>query len=219
MKKLSTHLKICGVTQTNQALEIASLGVHAIGVIGVESSPRFVPLEDRNEIFKNLLLKYPKVERVLVVANMKDEEIQKNTKSNAYPTVIQLHGNESIEKCRSLKTIHPEVKWWKALQIKNKENIENIKKYADYIDAILLDSWHEKQLGGTGSRINLDLLENEKFKSKLWIAGGISPEWIPNLFKIIKPYGIDCSSKVEITPGIKDINKIKILINTLNKLI
>ena len=68
----TTALKICGITQIDQALEIASLGVDAIGVIGVKKSPRFVEETERRKLFEAITLNAPKVERVWVVADIEE---------------------------------------------------------------------------------------------------------------------------------------------------
>ena len=70
-----TSLKICGITKTEQALEIASLGIDAIGVIGVKKSPRFTKEIERRKLFSELALKHPSIERVWVIADFDDLEI------------------------------------------------------------------------------------------------------------------------------------------------
>ena len=211
----SISLKVCGITQAKQALEIASLGIHAIGLIGVKESPRFVSREKRREIFNQLKINFPKVERVWVVTNIENKELDEVIYSDKSPSVIQLHGDESPKRCEFLKERYPKIKWWKAFRIKTQEDIRNIKEFLPYIDAILLDSWSEKALGGTGEKLSLDLLKEVNFNVPWWLAGGISADWIPELLSKVKPTGIDASSKLEISPGIKDIRKVKLLLETI----
>ncbi len=215
MTKLSTELKICGITQTKQAIEIASLGVNAIGVIGVKNSPRFISAQKRTDIFDSLGNHYPKIKRVLVVADIDDSDIEGVLSQKATPTVFQLHGNESTERIKTLRERYPEVNFWKAFRIRTQEDIESIHQYESIVEALLLDAWSEKQLGGTGNRITLQLIKDIKFKVPWWLAGGISAEWIPQVLSLAKPFGIDASSKLEISPGVKDINKVKSLIKSL----
>ena len=76
MTKSSIKLKICGITQSQQALEIASLGVYAIGVIAVKSSLRFISTDKRVQLFQELSKSFPNTQRVLVVANINDEDLE-----------------------------------------------------------------------------------------------------------------------------------------------
>ena len=105
----TTALKICGITQIDQALEIASLGVDAIGVIGVKNSPRFLQAQNRRKLFNELEIKAPKISRVWVVADIENEELLKAIEGKGVPSIIQLHGNESIQRCSELKVYYPKM--------------------------------------------------------------------------------------------------------------
>ena len=85
-----------------------------------------------------------------------------------------------------------------------------------FIDAILLDSWNKETYGGSGKRIKQQYLEDLSFSKPWWIAGGVSTEWIGEILKNIKPNGIDISSSVETSPGIKDIHKVGLIIKEVN---
>ena len=78
MPKTNTLVKICGITSEGQALQIAKLGVHAIGIISVNDSPRYISAEIKKRIFKTLESLYPKIERVSVVKNCPIDLIIKN---------------------------------------------------------------------------------------------------------------------------------------------
>ena len=217
MTKTSTELKICGVTKIQEALKIASLGVSAIGVIGVENSPRFLPPINRSNLFKKLNASFPKTSRVLVVADITDSNLSEAIKSDGAPSIIQLHGNESKERCIELKQKFPQIKWWKAFRIRSKVDLEFIKEYEDVVDALLLDSWSNNQLGGTGTRLEIDWLKGRKFNKPWWLAGGICEECIPLILNSLNPSGLDASSKLEIAPGIKNIQKIELLIKAIKE--
>ena len=212
MTKSSTKLKICGITQELQALEISNLGAHAIGVIGVPETPRFVTREKRSVIFESLTKQFPKVERVLVVANMDKNELKKEYFEEYRPTTIQLHGDETVGHCQELKKAMPEFKFWKAFRINSKKDLQKVKEYEPHVNALLLDAWSEKGLGGTGTKFQINLLKNNEIEIPWWLAGGISSEWVEDIYKYTSPYGLDASSKLERSPGIKDISKVKDLI-------
>ena len=215
--KKSTAIKICGITKTSQARSIAELKINAIGVIGVKNSPRFVPEEECMKIFNEVEKVSSSIEKVLVIANAKLEEVKCINNRSTPPSVIQLHGNESVDYCRELKNEFPRIKIWKAFRLKAINDLENISQYEKNIDAILIDAWDDKSLGGTGNRVPIELLLNKNFKAPWILAGGISAEIIPEIFSKLRPDGIDASSRLEISPGIKDIKKVASLVREIRE--
>ena len=211
MLEAKTLVKICGITSIDQALQIANLGVDAIGVITVKESPRYVSPNKKKDIFRNLKKYFPDVKRVSVIKNMPIELIRIN--SLEFENVIQLHGDEDLSYCKELRKKFPYIEIWKAFRIKERADIKGIELFSDFIDTVLLDSWNEKTYGGSGIRINSKYLEKIKFSKPWLLAGGISIDWLKQILIDIKPDGIDVSSSIEITPGIKDLNKTKKLLN------
>ena len=217
MNKTNTLVKVCGITSKQQAIQIAEFGVDAIGIISVEESPRFVSAESKKEIFKTLEYMFPKIERVSVVKNYPIDKIIKNFLTNPSETIIQLHGDENIDYCKKIKQEVPNIKLWKAFRIKTKSDLDKIKPYEDFIDAILLDSWNRETYGGSGKKINFNYLEELYFTKPWWLAGGVSLDWIDEILSKIKPNGLDISSSIESSPGVKDLKKTEILIKYLKK--
>ena len=213
----STAIKICGITNPSQAREIAQLSINAIGVIGVKDSPRFVPEEECIKIFNEVEKVSSSIERVFVIANKKLEAIKCINNRSTPPSVIQLHGNESVDYCSELKNQFPTIKLWKAFRLKSINDLKNIDQYERNIDAILLDAWDKNSLGGTGNRIPIELLINKTFKTPWILAGGISAEIIPEIFSKLRPDGIDASSLLEVSPGIKDLEKVESLVRVIRK--
>ena len=216
MPKTNTLVKICGLTSEEQALQVAKLGANAIGIISVEESPRFVSAERKKKIFNTLEIFYPKIERVTVVQNCSIDLIIKNFLGNPSETIIQLHGDEDIDYCKKLREKIPNIGIWKAFRIKTEKDLDTIKYFEDFVDAILLDSWNKETYGGSGKKIKSIYLKNLQFTKPWWLAGGISIEWIDEILTNIKPDGLDISSSIEISPGVKDIAKTANLINRLN---
>ena len=217
MLETKTLVKICGITSIEQALQVAELGTNAIGIISVNESPRYISPEKKKEIFKSLKDLYPNIERVSVVKDIPFDSIIKSFLEEPNETIIQLHGDEDIDYCQKLKQLIPNVGLWKAFRIKNKKDLDKIKPYENFIDAILLDSWNKETYGGSGKRIKQKYLEDLSFSKPWWIAGGVSTEWIGEILKNIKPNGIDISSSIEISPGIKDLEKTKQIIKKIKK--
>ena len=212
----STAVKICGITQLNQAKAIASIGVDAIGIIGVKESPRFLGEDQRKEMFSQLEDDFPKIKRVFVIADLSDDEIDAILKGAGSPSVVQLHGNESCERCEALRTKHPKIEWWKAIRVQSPNDLmTTVLNYKEHVDAVLLDAWSPSELGGTGQRLPLEWLQQTKLEIPWWLAGGISAESIPEILRQVSPFGIDASSRLETSPGIKDIKKVKDLVSAV----
>ena len=217
MLKTKTLVKICGITSIDQAIRVAELGTNAIGIISVNESPRYITPENKKQIFKTLKDLYPNIERVSVVKNTPIDSIIKNFLGEPYETIIQLHGDEDIDYCQKLKEKIPTVRLWKAFRIKNKKDLDKIKNYENFVDAILLDSWNRETYGGSGKKIEKKYLEDLSFSKPWWLAGGISKEWINEIIREVRPNGIDISSSVETSPGIKDIEKVGLIMEEVRK--
>ena len=212
MPKTSTLVKICGLMSEEQALQVAKLGAHAIGIISVEESPRYLSAEKKKKIFNTLESFYPNIDRVTVVQNCPIDLIIKNFLGNPSETIIQLHGDEDIDYCKKIREKIPNIGLWKAFRIKTKKDLDKIQPFEDFVDGILLDSWNEKTYGGSGKKINSNYLKNLQFSKPWWLAGGISIEWIDEILSDIRPDGLDISSSIEIRPGIKNLKATKDLI-------
>tara|TARA_Y100001933_G_scaffold258935_1_gene307873 strand:- start:1329 stop:2012 length:684 start_codon:yes stop_codon:yes gene_type:complete len=219
MADQALSLKICGLTDSNQACDIAAMGVDAIGVIGVPATPRFVEPTRRREIFSTLAREHPRLRRVWVVADLSDEGLASALTGEGQPSVVQLHGEESPERCADLRQLHPSIDWWKALRLREQGDLDRIDAYSTSVDALLLDAWSPEQLGGTGHRLNLAWLEclGARIGSDLpwWLAGGISAEWVPTLVNQISPFGLDASSRLEHSPGVKDLARVEALVEAV----
>tara|TARA_Y100001968_G_scaffold329708_1_gene379712 strand:- start:933 stop:1586 length:654 start_codon:yes stop_codon:yes gene_type:complete len=217
MPKTKTLVKICGVTSEKQALQISKYGADAIGIISVEESPRYISEEGKKKIFTTLRNLYPNIERVSVVKNYPVDLIIKKVLGSPTESIIQLHGDEDIDYCKKLRKEITNIGIWKAFRIKTKDDLDKIKPYEDFVDAILLDSWNKETYGGSGKRIEYRFLEDLKLSKPWWLAGGVSSEWIDKILSKIKPNGIDISSSIEISPGIKNLEMTKKLIKEIKK--
>ena len=189
MLEAKTLIKICGITSVDQALQIAKLGVNAIGVISVKESPRYVSTKKKKDIFQNLEKNFPHIRRVSVVKNIPLEMML--TKSFEFENVIQLHGDEDLPYCKKLRSEVPHIEIWKAFRIKQKKDIKGIELFSNFIDAVLLDSWNEKTYGGSGIRINYKYLEGLKFSKPWLLAGGISTDWLKQIPRNINTIWFD----------------------------
>ena len=208
-------LKICGITDMDQALAIARLGVQAIGVIGVPNTPRYVEPPQRRALFDVLEEQHPQLNRVWVVANPEDAALEEALNGAGQPSVVQLHGTESIERCQALKQRYPRQEWWKALRVREPDDLHQLQQYTPWVDALLLDAWAADQLGGTGHRLPLDWLSDTELAVPWWLAGGVSAEWVPELLSRVTPQGLDASSRLEERPGWKNLDKVQALVEAV----
>ena len=207
-------LKICGLRQPDQAAAIAGMGVAAIGVIAVESSPRFVPPERRAELFLAAKTARPACLGVLVVADPQAADLDWLGSGMGHD-ILQLHGQESAERCRELRQSLG-VKVWKALRLRDRTDLNRAALYAPHVDGLLLDAWAADQLGGTGQRLPLAWLQGFKPEVPWWLAGGIASQALPEILSQVQPDGLDVSSAVEKSPGDKDLEGVAKLVRAVN---
>jgi phosphoribosylanthranilate isomerase len=206
------RVKICGITQPQQSIAIASLGATALGFICVPSSPRYVTIEQ----IQAAIAKIPdKIDRIGVFANSNISEIRQIVIASNL-TGVQLHGDESPEFCHKLRQSLPHIEIIKALRVRNLEHLQTTANYIEYIDTLLLDAYHPQQLGGTGQTLDWQVLQAFSSIRPWFLAGGLTPDNILTAVNQINPSGIDLSSGVELSPGDKDLDKVALLFERLN---
>jgi phosphoribosylanthranilate isomerase len=206
-------LKICGLRQPEQAAAIAGLGVDAIGVIAVPGSPRWLAPAERPALFAAMRAASPHCLGVLVCADPQDDDLADLDPRQGHG-VIQLHGDESAERCQQLRQRFG-CAVWKAIRLRQPDDRAKLEAYAGAVDAVLLDAWVPDQLGGTGHRIPLEWLQNWRPGLPWWLAGGITAERAATVLQQVSPTGLDASSGVERAPGDKDLDKVKALVNAV----
>ncbi|MEB3199387.1 MAG: phosphoribosylanthranilate isomerase [Synechococcaceae cyanobacterium] len=209
-------VKICGLTREDQAGAVARLGADAIGVIGVPGSPRWVAPDGRARLFAAAAAARPDCFGVLVVADPEDGELAWLGAAGGH-RVLQLHGQESPERCAELRR-RLDVGLWKALRIRSPQDLERVKAYSDVVDGLLLDAWVPGQLGGSGQAIPLPWLRAFRPALPWWLAGGLTPERLPAVLTAVQPDGLDLSSGVEEAPGLKNLERVAQLFAQLTDL-
>ncbi|MDP8262848.1 MAG: phosphoribosylanthranilate isomerase [Candidatus Ancaeobacter aquaticus] len=196
-KEHKTKIKICGITNVEDALFCSDLGVDALGFVFAES-PRSVEPAQALEIINAI----PK--RLMAIGVFVNEDIRvvKEVVKECGLAMIQLHGEESPEYCQKAKDIGLPI--IKAFRVKDIESINAIEGYKD-IDYILLDCYSRKAHGGTGEVFDWTIaLKAKDFEKKMFLSGGLGPDNVREAINSIKPFAVDASSKLEKKPGIKD---------------
>ena len=199
-------IKICGITNTEDALAAESFGADAVGFIFYEKSKRYVSPEQAEHIIKTLS---PFTTKVGVFVDETFEIINKISKQIGI-NVVQLHGNENLHIMKNI--LLPVIK---AFRVDNNFDYNKLSQYQEY--SILLDAYSENNYGGTGNKFNWEKIPSE-MQNKIILAGGISSDNIEFIYKKINPAAVDLSSSMEITPGRKDKKKMEKFFNKVNLL-
>lgn len=205
------RVKICGITQPQQSVAIASLGATALGFICVPSSPRYV---NTVQILAAVADLPENVDKIGVFAHASIQEITQTVVDSGL-TSVQLHGDESPEFCDQLRQFLPKVEIIKALRVRSREDLDQVSSYTEYVDTLLLDAYHPQQLGGTGKTLNWSLLQKFSPDRPWFLAGGLTPDNIVAALSQVNPSGIDLSSGVERAPGDKDLDQVAKLFASL----
>ncbi|MBA7559304.1 phosphoribosylanthranilate isomerase [Candidatus Atribacteria bacterium 1244-E10-H5-B2] len=213
-------IKICGITNLEDAKSISELGIDAMGFILSTDSPRKVEIITAYRIIEALRTGENKISMVGVFVN---EEIRKvlNDCRSLRLDYIQLSGDEDRDYLKDLKEKAKDIKIIKSIRIKSKnesyrakinKKVDKLKEYADFI---LLDNYSKNVYGGTGVPFNWDIVKDYCWEIPVIISGGLDAENVRQAVDIVKPSGVDASSKLEIYPGKKDMDKVTGFINAL----
>jgi len=192
-------IKICGITNKEDALWAVNLKVDALGFIFADSPRRVKP-----EIVQGIIeLLPPFISSVGIFVNEDRKKVEEITESCGL-TTLQFHGEESPSYCEGFKQ-----KIVKALRIENKDILEKAVQYKDKVDAYLLDTYSPSKYGGTGKTFDWCIAkEIKEFGLPIILSGGLNPENIREAISEVEPYGIDVSSGVEERPGKKNMEKL-----------
>jgi phosphoribosylanthranilate isomerase len=190
-----TRIKICGITNLEDALLAIRLGADALGFIFAESPRQITPINAK-AIIHNLP---PLIKTVGVFVNEDPARI-KEIKSFCGLDLLQLHGDESPEICQGLMPYSI-----KAFRLQNEADIRNIKRYPGVVRAILLDTFQKGKAGGTSKTFDWSLAVKAKEAGlPIILAGGLGPANIQEAVTTVKPYALDVNSGVEERPGKKN---------------
>ena len=194
-------VKICGITNLDDALFASEAGADALGFVFYKKSPRYVEPKKAWDIIKRLP---PFVTTVGVFADQTEAEI-KGIISETDIDIVQLHGEEPPEFCEGLNK-----RVIKAIRVRGMENLTEVKRYKAC--ALLLDTYDRNLKGGTGKIFNWEIAREAKVFNKIIIAGGLTPDNVADAIRVVQPYAVDVSSGVEKQKGLKDHLKVKAFI-------
>ena len=199
-----TKIKICGLTNLDDASAAIDFGADALGFVFYKKSPRNISPEKAAAIIAKLPVF---TTTVGVFVNETREEILKIVNQTGV-SVIQLHGEEPPEACLLTRKVI------KGIRIKSLESLEPLKRYQGLVSAFLLDAYDPHMPGGTGQVFNWNIALEAKDFGRVILAGGLTPENISEAIRVVKPYAVDVSSGVELDKGKKDHQKMRLFIET-----
>jgi len=203
-----TLVKICGITNLEDALCAVDAGADALGFNFYKPSPRYIEPANAREIIKKL------PERVMTVGVFLNEESErvKSIATETGVTALQLHGDESPEYCAELK------EWYRIKAFAVGENFD-AKVPLDYpVEAVMLDARHETLRGGTGLISDWSVAKRiRELGKRLFLAGGLSPENVREAIAVVNPYAVDACSALEESPGRKDQKRVQAFLKAVHE--
>lgn len=192
------RVKICGITNLEDALAAADCGADAIGFVFAPDSPRFVPADQVRKMISKLP---PFIATVGVFSGGEEKEIR-DAVDECGIDLVQFHGPFSSRIVHAFSN--------RAIQVVRVESERSLEGMASYsVRAFLLDTFHPKMPGGSGVSFDWEIASRAGRFGKIILAGGLTPENVGEAIMKARPYGVDVSSGVEMRKGKKDPVKLK----------
>lgn len=202
--KRRTWIKVCGITREADMTTCLQLGVDAIGLVFAEKSPRAIDLEQARKL-RSLVTDQCSVIALFMDPEQLDVE---RVLDVVKPDMLQFHGQEPAGFCSQFQQLYI-----KALSYSD-SRLDSLVKQHHQADALIIDSHQPGQIGGTGIVFDWASLETPD-RSRWIIAGGLTPDNVGKAVQQCKPWGVDVSSGVESSPGVKDADKIQTFVDAV----
>jgi phosphoribosylanthranilate isomerase len=199
---VATRVKICGITNLEDARAAVALEAWAIGMIFHVESPRRCELEDAAAIGTELRRK---VELVGVFVNSPLDEVL-SVLDSVPLTILQFHGDEGPSYCDEARR-RTGVKVMKAARVRDRSTVRALSAYRT--DFHLMDAHVAGQWGGTGERFDWELAKEHPREPPLVLSGGLDPDNVAEAIALVRPFAVDVASGVELAPGHKDPTKLR----------
>jgi phosphoribosylanthranilate isomerase len=198
-------IKICGITNREDAEIAVAAGADALGFVMYRKSPRWVEPAVARSIIAGLP---PFVLPVGVFINEEVERVRALMDECGF-ALAQLHGDESALYCQNLG--RPALK---ALRLKDRATFFALAEFQGRanVRGVLIDAFSDQAYGGTGQTVDWTLAEEAARSTQIILAGGLTPANVAGAIQMVRPYGVDVSSGVERSPGKKDPDKVKAFI-------
>jgi len=202
-----TFIKICGITNIDDALAAVAAGADALGFNFYKPSSRYVTPQIAREIIEQLPAS---VLTVGVFVNEESPQSLTSIANEAGITALQLHGDESPSYCRQLVANRYVIK---TLAVSSDFDIQRVQTYE--VEAIMLDTRDNALRGGTGRAFDWSIARDvNRLVPKLFLAGGLSPENIEEAIEMVRPYAVDACSALEDQPGRKNHQRMRAFVES-----
>ncbi|GMG87464.1 phosphoribosylanthranilate isomerase [Biformimicrobium ophioploci] len=194
---MATRVKICGITSANDAQQAQAAGADALGLVFYPDSPRYIDPLAALEVAEAV---GPFVTLVGLFVDATEAEVNRIVERVPL-NLLQFHGNEPPEFCASFS--RPYIR---ALRMREGLNLGAAMSAHQHARGFLLDAYVPGIPGGTGARFDWSRVPQIAPKP-LVLAGGLSPENVAEAISIARPWAVDVSGGVEVSPGVKDAEK------------
>ena len=197
-----TRVKICGITRVEDAISAVNAGADAIGLVFYAPSPRALTIAQAQQIVAAIP---PFVSVVGLFVNALQTEIE-SVLSKVRLDILQFHGDETAQDCEQVcQQIN--LPYYKAIRVKADTNLLQCEAEFKSAKALLLDTYSETAVGGTGQVFDWNLIPNNLTKPVI-LAGGLTADNVALAIQQVRPYAVDVSGGVELNKGIKDAAKV-----------
>jgi phosphoribosylanthranilate isomerase len=197
-----TFIKICGITNLNDAHAAIAAGADILGFNFYKPSSRYIAPEHAREIINTLP---DSILTVGVFVNDGSPDAVRSIANQSGVKAVQLHGDESPDYCRALNSVI------KTFSVSENFDIKQLESYE--VDAIMLDTKDNRLRGGTGRVFDWSVAQQvSQLIPKLYLAGGLSPENITEAIEMVQPYAVDACSSLEDKPGIKNHERMRVFV-------
>ncbi len=198
-------IKICGITNAEDANVAVRAGADALGFVMYRKSPRWVELAVAKAIVADLP---PFVLPVAVFVNEEPGRVRALMDECGF-ALAQLHGDETAVYCQNLG--RPVLK---ALRLKDRGTFLALAEFQGRanVRGFLIDAFSDQAYGGTGQIVDWTLAQEAACSTPIILAGGLNPSNVAGAIREVRPYGVDVSSGVELSPGKKDPEKVRAFI-------
>ncbi len=201
-------VKICGITNEQDALLAASLGAWALGFIFYKKSSRYVSPALAQKIIARLP---PFVTPVGVFVNESEAKVEQIAYFCGLST-LQFHGDEPPGFCRKFKGY----KVIKAFHVRKRLDLKKVRQYKT--DAYLFDTYHDQLYGGSGKTFDWKIIQQAKKLGKpMILSGGLNSQNVASAIRQVRPFAVDVSSGVELSPGQKSDKLLKQFFQNLQR--
>jgi phosphoribosylanthranilate isomerase len=201
-------VKVCGITNAEDALAAVEAGADALGFIFYEKSPRYVV----PGVAANIIAELPPLVTPVGVFVNEGLATVRSIMDTCGLAMAQLHGDENVSYCRELA--RPAMK---ALRLRDRGSLLALAEYQGRggVRGFVLDTFSELAYGGTGQITDWGLAAEVAKSTPLLLAGGLTPDNVTEAIRTVRPYGVDVSSGVESAPGKKDHAKMRAFVDAV----